>query len=126
MSQRLTVLFFGDSFVAGVGDPSGLGWTGRIAAGPRSPELDLTVYPLGVRRNTSLDVLARWETETVARIPDAGTTGLVLAFGVNDAADDGAGQRRVPLSETVASLQAIVRRASALGLSVLVVGPPRL
>src|SRR6218665_3281337 len=117
MPTRLTVLFFGDSFVAGVGDPSGLGWTGRLAAGPRTRDLDLTVYPLGIRRNTSVDVLARWEAETVARIPDAGRVGLVLAFGVNDSTDDGGGHRRVPVADSVASLRAIVTRASSLGLA---------
>ena len=29
MDRDRRVLFFGDSFVAGVGDPTGLGWVGR-------------------------------------------------------------------------------------------------
>lgn len=124
MPPRATVLIFGDSFVAGVGDPTGLGWTGRLAAGPRPRGMDLTVYPLGVRRNTSADVLARWEAETRARIPDAGTTGLVVSFGVNDATDDGAGRPRVGAAETAANLRTLLTRADTLGLSTLVVGPP--
>ncbi|KQR11878.1 GDSL-type esterase/lipase family protein [Cellulomonas sp. Leaf334] len=124
MPTRLTVLFFGDSFVAGVGDPTGLGWTGRLAAGPRPPGLDLTVYPLGVRRDTSADVLARWEPETSARLPDTGATGLVLALGVNDATDDDLGGSRVAAADTVGNLRAVLTRASSLGLATLVVGPP--
>lgn len=124
MSTRLTVLFLGDSFVAGVGDPTGLGWAGRLAAGPRPPGLDLTVYPLGIRRNTSADVLARWEAETTARLPDTGATGLVLALGVNDASDDGLGGTRVAPADTVANLRTVLTRASTLGLATLVVGPP--
>ncbi|MGY4098205.1 hypothetical protein ACW2Q0_01365 [Nocardia sp. R16R-3T] len=33
MRNDLRVCFIGDSFVAGVGDPQGLGWVGRPAAG---------------------------------------------------------------------------------------------
>ena len=121
--HRLTVLIFGDSFVAGVGDPSGLGWTGRLAAAP-PPGVDLTTYPLGIRRDTSADVLARWQTETRARIPDSGTTVLVVSFGVNDSTDDGAGRPRVAAADAVANLRAVLRGAQALGLPTLVVGPP--
>lgn len=124
MPQRLTVLFFGDSFVAGVGDPTGLGWTGRLVAGSRRPGLDLTGYPLGIRRNTSADVLARWEAETAARLPDTGTTRLVVSFGVNDSTDDGAGRPRVAAAESVANLRTLLTRAGTLGLPTLVVGPP--
>ena len=123
MPHRLTVLFFGDSFVAGVGDPTGLGWTGRLAAAPR-PGLDLTAYPLGVRRNTSVDVLTRWAAETRVRMPDSGTTTLVVSFGVNDSTDDGAGRPRVSAPDTVANLRALLEGAESLGLPTLVVGPP--
>ncbi|GEK22429.1 DUF459 domain-containing protein [Cellulomonas xylanilytica] len=124
MLQRLTVAFVGDSFVAGVGDLGGAGWTGRLIASSRRPGLDLTGYPLGVRRNTSVDVAARWEAEVVARVADAGPTAMVLSFGVNDAVAGPDGRRRVPADVTVATLDAILARADALGLPTLVVGPP--
>ena len=81
MLQRLTVAFVGDSFVAGVGDLDGLGWTGRLIASSRRPGLDLTGYPLGVRRQTSVDVAARWEAEVPARVADAGVTSGGLRSG---------------------------------------------
>jgi acyl-CoA thioesterase-1 len=121
---RLTVLFLGDSFVAGVGDPSGLGWTTRLVADARGDGADLTAYPLGVRGNTSADVLARWERETAARLPGAGRTGIVVSFGVNDVLDGDDGRRRVPLDETVANLRALLDGATQAGSGVLVVGPP--
>lgn len=120
----VTVVFLGDSFVAGVGDPTGLGWTTRLVADARARGTDLTAYPLGVRRNTSADVLARWEPETAARLPRAGRTGLVVSFGVNDATDGDDGRPRVALDDTVANLRALLVGAASAGLDVLVVGPP--
>ena len=124
MLHRLTVAFLGDSFVAGVGDEDGIGWAGRLVASARRPGLDLTGYPLGIRRDTSVDVAARWEREVRARVPDAGVTAVVLSFGVNDATDRGDGQRRVQADITVACLRAILDRTRELGFPVLVVGPP--
>ena len=124
MLQRLTVAFVGDSFVAGVGDPDGPGWTGRLIASSRRPGLDLTGYPLGIRRQTSVDVAVRWEAEVRARVADAGVTAMVLSFGVNDAVDGVDGQRRVPADVTVSTLGAILARADVAGLQTLVVGPP--
>ncbi|GEA87498.1 GDSL-type esterase/lipase family protein [Cellulomonas cellasea] len=120
----VTVLFLGDSFVAGVGDPTGLGWTTRLVADARAAGTDLTAYPLGVRRNTSADVLARWERETTARLPRAGRTGLVVSFGVNDATDGDDGGPRVAPDETVAHLRTLLAGSAERGLDVLVVGPP--
>ena len=50
----LRVCFLGDSLVAGVGDPDGLGWVGRLVAGAFAAGAPLTAYPLGIRRQTSL------------------------------------------------------------------------
>jgi len=53
------ILAFGDSFVAGAGDPDHLGWLGRALQG--RPEV--TVYNLGVRGDTAADIAARWGAE---------------------------------------------------------------
>ena len=64
----MRICFVGDSFVNGTGDPECLGWPGRICAAARRAGHDVTYYNLGVRRDTSGDVQARWELE--------GTNGL--------------------------------------------------
>lgn len=120
---RLTVLFLGDSFVTGVGDPTALGWTGRLLAAAHHPDRDLTGYVLGVRRQTSDDVLARWEREADVRLPGVGAGAVVVSFGVNDAIVED-GRRRVPEERTVENLRTLVNQARARDLAVLVVGPP--
>ena len=57
------MVFIGASMTAGYGDPKGLGWVGRVVARTQHPDLDLTAYNLGVRGNTSGDVVARWGAE---------------------------------------------------------------
>lgn len=115
---RVTVL--GDSYVAGIGDPEHRGWVGRVAAASARP---LTVYNLGVRRDTSADVAARWAREVAARRAPGSVERLVLAVGVNDTTlIDGA--CRVGAAESVAHLRTILTGAARLGLPSLVVGPP--
>jgi len=65
------ILFFGDSFVAGVGDPTGLGWAGRVAAASHDASRPITAYNLGVRGDTSADVALRFEAEMLARTRNA-------------------------------------------------------
>jgi acyl-CoA thioesterase I len=116
------VLFFGDSLVAGVGDPSGLGWTGRVVAASFATGTPLTAYNLGVRGQTSVEVAARCRHETRARLLCATDTRLVLSFGVNDTTVD-VGQRRVEQTDSLGALEEVVGRAARLGVPVLVVGP---
>jgi lysophospholipase L1-like esterase len=119
------ILFFGDSFVAGVGDPAGLGWVGRVVAASYDAGQPLTAYNLGVRRDTSADVAARWRAEAAARMGVAGARyGVVFGLGVNDTtAEPGAGVRVEP-GVAVDTLGELVDRARASGLDVFVVGPP--
>ena len=118
------VLFFGDSFVAGVGDPSGLGWVGRAVAAAHAAGRPLTAYNLGVRRDTSADVAARWQTEARVRMRAAEASyGVVFGFGTNDAtAEDG--RVRVAPGEAADALGRMIDAALGAGLAVFVVGPP--
>ncbi|MGE3289019.1 MAG: GNAT family N-acetyltransferase [Pseudonocardia sp.] len=117
VTRDVRVCVLGDSFVAGVGDPEHRGWVGRVAAAGPQP---VTVYNLGVRRDTSADVLARWRAECVPRLP-AGVDGrLVVAFGVNDTAAEG-GSLRVRPATSAANLAALV---DAAPWPVLAIGPP--
>jgi len=119
----LRVCVAGDSFVHGVGDPSGGGWVGRLAAESRRRGHALTAYDLGVRMETSADVAARWYGEAVPRMRHADGCGMVFAFGVNDVTLDG-GRRRVRHEDSVANLDAILDTATGARWTCLVVGAP--
>ncbi len=116
------VLFFGDSLVAGVGDETGLGWVGRSVAAAHAAGIALTPYNLGVRRDTSRDILSRWEREARPRLAVEGTMRVVFSFGANDTTIEG-GRLRVAPEETATNLDAVLVRAAALGLPAFVVGP---
>lgn len=51
-----------------VGDPTGRGWVGRCVAAAYDAGTAVTPYNLGVRGDTSRDVLERWEGEARPRL----------------------------------------------------------
>lgn len=118
---RICVL--GDSYVVGVGDLTGQGWVGHVALAARVRGLDLTVYNLGVRCDTSVDVSRRWFEEVRLRLKDGDVFGVVYAFGLNDV-DARSGQRRVPRSRTLAVLGKMLDDAHGARWATFVVGPP--
>jgi len=65
------VLFFGDSHAAGIGDPEGKGWVGRVVAESFRLGHPLMAYNLGVRGETSEQVAARWHAEALPRLAPA-------------------------------------------------------
>ena len=65
----LRLFFFGDSITNGTGDETCLGWVTRLMATENKSRRDLTFYNLGVRRHTSKEIRARWESEWQARVP---------------------------------------------------------
>ncbi len=123
MTRDLRVCFVGDSFVAGVGDPEHLGWTGRLCARSERDGLPVTRYVLGVRRQTSAEVAARWTAECAPRLTGPWESRLVLSMGVNDTTEaDGA--VRLDPDRSVAALAGVLTGAAVAGWPVLVVGPP--
>lgn len=124
MSRDLRVCFVGDSFVAGVGDPEHLGWTGRVCAASEHAGLPLTRYVLGVRRQTTAEVAQRWAAECRVRLTGGDwESRLVLSAGVNDTTEvDGA--PRLHPQESVAALAGMLTGSARTGWPVLVVGPP--
>ena len=117
------VLFFGDSFVAGVGDPSARGWVGRVAAASWDAGLPVLAHPLGVRRQTSLQVAGRWRTEARERLVDCVHARVVFSFGANDTTVED-GRLRVEPEVSSATLVSVLDEAGLLGLPAFVVGPP--
>jgi lysophospholipase L1-like esterase len=116
------VAFFGDSFVAGVGDPACRGWVGRVGAASWAAGLPVIAYPLGVRRQTSVEVAGRWRAEARPRLPDGADCRVVFSFGANDATVED-GRERVAPGVSAATLAAVVDEAAALRLPAFVVGP---
>jgi acyl-CoA thioesterase-1 len=121
MSSDHRICFVGDSFVQGTCDPECRGWVGRVAAVGRAAGFDLTAYNLGVRRDTSADVLARWDKECEARFRFDCTKYVVFSFGANDTKIED-GRLRVDREESLANFRAVLVRAKSL-YRVLAVGP---
>lgn len=120
-AQPIQVCFVGDSFVAGIGDETALGWTGRLTARQAATSHPITAYNLGIRGNTSADIAARCVVEVGLRRSAARQTRVVLSLGVNDTIHiDGA--PRVPLEESCANLTILLDALA--GDPLLVVGPP--
>lgn len=118
----LRICFFGDSFTAGVGDETALGWVGRVLAAARADGVDVTGYNLGVRRETLPQIQGRWLTEARSRLRDGDGYGVVLAGGVNDTASQD-GRERVSRPESLRSLDLFTQEAHRERYRVLVVGP---
>jgi lysophospholipase L1-like esterase len=104
--------------VAGVGDPKGQGWVSRVVGRTQHPDLELTAYNLGVRGETSADVLARWRTECPPRWRGRTEKRLVISVGANDVAEG------VTLARHRLNLANILDDAASDGIATFVVSPP--
>ncbi len=105
----MRICFIGDELVAGVGDPRGLGWVGRVNA-HSTFDLPATFLTLAVPSETTKQMAARWEAEVLPRLADGEPHGLV---GISTA------RSRLNLAN-------ITDRATSLGIPSFVVGPPPL
>ncbi len=123
MVRDVRVCFVGDSLVAGLGDPQCLGWAGRLAGRATAAGIPLTYYNLGVRRQTSSDIAARWEAECGQRLSGEVDARVVFSFGVNDTLWEN-GAIRVPADESAANLRRMLRRCAELDWTVLMIAPP--
>ena len=116
------MLFFGDSLVAGVGDPIGAGWVGRTVAASFEADLPITAYNLGIRGETSEQIASRWRAEALPRLLPEMDSRIVLSFGANDTTIEG-DRMRVEAGRSAGTLAAILDEAAMLGLQAFVVGP---
>jgi len=117
------ICFIGDSFVNGTGDDENLGWVGRLCAAAATAGHDITCYNLGIRRDTSGDVLARWQQEIERRRPPEGALHLIFSFGSNDCIlDHVTGKPRLSPEQSLANAAAILA-AARRDYPVLMVGP---
>jgi len=121
--RDLRVCFVGDSYVAGAGDESGMGWVGRLTRHAHARGLPITAYNLGIRGNTSQDVADRLPAEVGRRANPAAETRVVVAYGLNDVILDG-GQPRVRIADSLAATERTLDWLASVGVPVLFLGPP--
>ncbi|HEY5182921.1 MAG TPA: GDSL-type esterase/lipase family protein, partial [Dermatophilaceae bacterium] len=115
--RDIALVFIGDAYVAGYGDPKGLGWVSRVVGRTAHADVDITAYQLGVRDETSADVLARWRIECPPRWKGHSEKRLVVAVGHSDAVS-AMSTARVRLN-----LANILDDAAASGVAAFAVGP---
>jgi len=120
--EDIRICYIGDSFVKGTGDPKKLGWTGRLSLTSQNSQREITHYNLGVRRDTSADILARWELEAHVRLPSFSINCVVFSFGVNDTVVEN-GRVRVSLIDSMKNTREILGIAK-VKYNVLMIGPP--
>ena len=121
----IRICFLGDSFTAGAGDDTALGFPGRLCSDLRTNHgLDVTCYNLGIRRDTSTDILNRWEREVNARLKrnEHFNGRLVFSFGTNDNVFEN-GERRVSTATTMANAKSILTKAKGIWPTAML-GPP--
>jgi acyl-CoA thioesterase-1 len=116
--RDIALVFLGASLVAGVGDPKGQGWVTRVVGRTQHPDIELTAYNLGVRGNTSADVLARWSTEVPLRWAGRTERRVVVSMGTNDVATG------VTLARHRLNLANLLDDAAASGVGTFCVSPP--
>ncbi|WP_428739063.1 GDSL-type esterase/lipase family protein [Sulfurimonas sp.] len=120
--RDVRICYVGDSFVNGTGDQDKLGWTGRLSASSQNNTIDITHYNLGIRRDTSTDILKRWEAECQVRLPEVSENKVVFSFGVNDTVVEN-GQRRVSLEQSISNAKSILL-GTLKKYDVLMIGMP--
>lgn len=115
--RDVALVFLGASMVAGVGDPKGQGWVTRVVGRTQHPDLALTAYNLGVRGDTTADLLGRWKSECAPRWVGRSEKRVVVSIGGNDAVSG------VSLARHRLNLANILDDAASAGIGTFVVSP---
>src|SRR6476469_7461116 len=121
-NDDLCICFIGDSYVNGTSDSEYLGWAGRVSVAARQKGYNLTSYNLGVRRETSSDILTRWHQDVAVRFPSSCKPFVVFSSGANDTTREG-GRLRVPETLSADNTRAMLRAAQQRYATIMV-GPP--
>ena len=117
------ILFVGDSFVAGAGDPEGLDWPGRVVAAAWGAGLPMTAYNLGVRGENTREVASRFRAETTPRLIPGADNRVVIAVGANDVSLGEAGRQTLTTEESIRLMSGILDDADELGATAMVLSP---
>ena len=82
------------------------------------PDVEITAYNLGVRGDSSAEVLTRWRTECPPRWKGRSEKRLVVSVGTNDVVSG------TTTARSRLNLANVVDDAAATGIATFVVGPP--
>lgn len=118
--------FFGDSVTLGVCDPAAGGWPARFAGELLTSglaSLPDTFHNLGVRKNSSAMVAARWEGECRTRSMEGVVNKLLFMFGTVDMAAP-KGHPNIPEDQSIANMLDILELAAKAGDVLMVSAPP--
>ncbi len=122
MKPQKHICFVGASTVEGLGDSTGQGWVGRLAARYRGTAQAFVPYNLGVRGNTVAMMAARAPGECQARFFHRKLAGIVLSASVNDVAYLNGQGPRTPYRSMMRSFEGLLDSLSALA-PLIVLGP---
>lgn len=115
--RDIGLCFVGDGFVAGYGDPKALGWVSRVVGRTQAPGADLTAYNLGVRGDSSAEVMQRWRVECPPRWQGRAERRLVVGVGAQDV------HQRTSTARSRLNLANVLDEAATTGIAGFVVGP---
>lgn len=122
MSETPHIAFVGDSLGLGFGDPSTLGWVGRLTLLSVRKEKPFVPYLLGVAGETSTDLREHFAQETERRLLQHIDGRVVFQIGVEDCRllDE---KPALGLRESVLNLKVMLEAAKP-HFKLLVVSPP--
>ncbi|MCL2788402.1 MAG: GDSL-type esterase/lipase family protein [Micrococcales bacterium] len=115
--KALQICVLGSEMVAGMGDPRGAGWVGRLAAQSTGDPLP-QFYPLAVYAETTAQLAGRWKEEVMRRFQPGFRHRLVIAPGIADLTEG------MSLARSRLHLADILDQALKLRIPSIVVGPP--
>jgi lysophospholipase L1-like esterase len=118
----LRICYFGDSIVAGAGDPEHRGWVGRAGAALHAAGRLHCAYNLGICGDASEQIARRWLAEACVRIPREHEGRVLFAFGANDVRLFAGRQWLLPEQSAFHARRILAE--SAARWPTLMVGPP--
>ncbi|MGB5952802.1 MAG: GDSL-type esterase/lipase family protein [Ornithinimicrobium sp.] len=115
--RDIGMCFVGDGFVAGYGDPKALGWVSRVVGRTKTHGADLSAYNLGVRGDSSAEVMHRWRSECGPRWAGRAERRLIVGVGARDVPTG------VSTARSRLNLANVLDEAATSGIATFVVGP---
>lgn len=123
--EKINITFIGDSFVEGFGDPTNKGWVKRVCeySCNNNPNLALNIFNLGIRGETSGDILNRYKAVIKENQLNEKTNILVMSFGTNDCIQYYYGSN-LDVTRSTNNLKELILKAKKQFDSILFVLPP--